>query len=477
VPEDQGGKVISPVERCGFTGTTSYDTLQRFLRELSRYPSFHVKEIARSRAGRSVNLVTVRNPGDTSSAGKLRFLLFAQQHGDEPSGKEALTLLLAQFASGDLQDVLTDAVLYIVPQMNPDGAELYQRRTTDSLDLNRSHVLLNSPETAGLHRLFLDVRPQVTVDIHEYGATDRSWSDSGFIKRGDVQLGMLTNLNSSAEIRRYQRDSVFPSVARRMASAGYTFHEYIVGSPRTRIRHSTTEINDGRQSFGILNALSFIQEGRQGVSLEGDLERRSRSQLTAIQALVSYCVHHAGEISGLVEHEQQLLEKARGSVFALRMEHVPGPQKMWIPVHSVVSGRDTSWEVQPYHSVVRSIASTTVPSAYVIPRECTSIIGILREHQVKLDVVQNDVPVNAEAYQIDSVGFDVLEEDSLPRPFVTKQSLPLVLRSGDVVASTAQWHSLFLATVLEPESIWGLTKYPGFSWLLTGKRYPVVRIP
>jgi hypothetical protein len=467
----------APVERDGFSHLTSYDSLQSFLREIRRSSVIRLETIGTTRERRSVTAVRVTPVEQSQGTERLRVLLFAQQHGDEPSGKEALTMLLAKCATGENAATLLQIELCVVPQMNPDGGERGQRRTSDSIDLNRSHLLLHSPETSALHELFLSWQPHVTLDIHEYGAYSRSWVEAGYSKRGDVQLGTLTNLNSSGILRQYQHDSVMTFVAGRMNGSGYTFHEYIVGSPGDRIRHSTTEINDGRQSFGILSTLSFIQEGRQGRSLEEGLERRARSQLVAIEALLAYCDGHATEIREMVTTERQRLRGLAGSGFALRMEHVHGDGVLRIPVQTVPAGRDTIVSVTPYHEIVRAVAETTVPSGYVIPGGERSIIELLQRHQVKGETVQRTRTANVETYWIDSVGTDVLEEDSLPRPFVRREKLVISLQPGDFVVSTAQWHAMFLPTMLEPESMWGLTKYSAFSGLLRQKRYPIFRIP
>ncbi|HSQ74398.1 MAG TPA: M14 family zinc carboxypeptidase, partial [Bacteroidota bacterium] len=432
--------------------------------------------LAKSRGGRSVSIAVLNPLEPPSGKQKLKILMFAQQHGDEASGKEAMTIFLARWASGDYAAILQNVDLCIVPQMNPDGSELQQRRTRDGIDLNRSHVLLNSPEVAALHEFFLRWQPEVTLDVHEYGAYSRSWSDSGFIKRGDVQLGMLSNLNSSARLRAYQRESVYPSIASAMSQAGYAFHEYIVGTPRDRVRHSTTEINDGRQSFGILNTLSFIQEGWKGRTPEENLERRAKSQLLSIEALLRHCDSHAAEIRELVQAERRECERMAGKPFALRMEHVHSTGALRIPVRLVPSGADTTWEVTPYHDVVRATAETTVPSAYVVPAGLRSVIDFLTMHHVSMEPVPAERTVEVEAMRIDSVGFDVLEEDSLPRPFTTTERSVLTIQPGDFIVPTSQWHGLFLPTVLEPASMWGLTKYESYSWLLKKGRYPIFRI-
>ncbi len=475
--EGENVRVLAPVERAGFGSLTSYDSLKAFLRTLAGRSGLEVSTLASTRKGRSVFLIRYSPAVSSSKETPLRVLLFAQQHGDEPSGKEALTMLLAMYASGIASKALSGIELCVVPQMNPDGAELRQRRTSDSLDLNRSHLLLNSSETAGLHELFYSWQPHVTLDIHEFSPYSESWSKKGFLKRADAQLGMLTNLNSPASLQTYEHTMVFPFIASRMGAAGYAFEEYIVGSPEDRIRHSTTEINDGRQSFGILGTLSFIQEGRNGRTPEDRLERRVRSQLAAVEGLLAFCRDHAQTIVRMVTAERARLSAQAGRPFALRMEHVHGRGVLQIPLTLVPSGRDTVMAVGPYHDVVRAIATTTIPSGYYIPAAQRSVIDLLKRHHVLMETVQAERSVDVERYWIDSVGFDVLEEDTLPRPFVRRTRETVVVHPGDVILSTAQWHAMVLPTVLEPESMWGILKYEIFAPLLREKRYPICRIP
>ena len=468
----------SPVERSGFTRLTSCDTLQAFLGTLDGGGRCTVRPLAQTHKGHSLSSVLVTSsPRFGEDTSKLRVMLFAQQHGDEPAGKEALTLLLARIAGFELDRLLSRIDLIIVPQMNPDGAELRQRRTADDVDLNRSHLLLSSPETRGLHDLFDAWWPEVTMDIHEYSPYSRAWSDSGFVKSADVQLGLLTNLNSSGALRFYERDSVFPSVSSAMQKSGYSFHEYIVGSPGDFIRYSTTEPNDGRQSFGILNTLSFIQEGRGGRELEEGLERRARSQCASIEAFLAFCAGHSAEIRALVAHERRALAAGRGLPVVLCMDHFPGGRKMIIPVRRVPSGTDTLWEVHPLHDKVKPLSARTLPSAYIIPGELAGIREILDRHHVQREIVSDPRRVDAVAYTIERVEPDTLEDEWHPKPSLRTENVVRVLRPGDIVVRTDQTRSLFLGILLEPESMWGLVKYDGFKSLLGGREYPILRIP
>jgi len=472
------GKVqyAAPVERSSYQRVTSYDSLQAFLKAIGSKGVVRVEPIGMSRSGRTLTVAKVsssKNFGQDPH--KLKVLLFGQQHGDEHTGKEALSVLLAMFASGNLNVLLNKIDLLVVPQMNPDGSELYQRRTTDSIDLNRNHVLLTSPETRALHDLFYQWLPQVTLDVHEYGTMSRSWSDSGFVRIADTQLGMLTNANTSPEIRDLQHNRIFPYIAGYMQGQGYFFQEYIVGSPSDRVRHSTTEINDGRQSFGILGTVSFIQEGIKWRTREDQLERRVKSQLASIRALLEYCSRNSEKIMQIVLHERARLQKLAGQPIAVRMDHFNGKGELQIPVRMVSSQRDTVWKVRPYHGEVRMLKSILLPEKYIIERKDSAIVQLLHRHYIKVEQVKQESQVNVTAYIMDSTSRSEMEEETQPFVSVSSRSMTKTLKPGDFIIPTNQLQSMLLAIILEPESMWGLTKYEQFGYLLKEKQYPVMR--
>ncbi|HXG01735.1 MAG TPA: M14 family zinc carboxypeptidase [Bacteroidota bacterium] len=471
-------QIHSPVERRAFKALTSYTELQQFLGTVNGLPGIAVRHVARTKHGRNVSLVTVTSsPRPGSDTSKLRVMLFAQQHGDEPSGKEAMAVLLAKAARGELRQILEKVDLLVIPQMNPDGSELRQRRTADSVDLNRNHVLLTSPETKALHDVFFQWLPEVTVDIHEYGSFSKDWSDYGFIKTADVQLGMLTNLNTSPAIADLQHRYISPFLAEHIKKKGYSFHEYIVGTPQEYIRHSTTEINDGRQSFGILGSVSFIQEGRKWSTLEDQLRRRALSQLAAVEALLEYCAAHAAELKRIVSEERASLVRRAGHPVVIRMDHFAGNAEMVIPVRRIRDGMDTTWRITDYRSEVRPQMSVSLPRYYIIERADSEIVALLRRHHVAIDTLRSDTTLQATVYQVESLRNVVLEGDSVREAFTTPCSTIATLKPGDYLVSTAQLQALFLGIVLEPQSQWGLVKYDHFAHLYNRQYYPIRRIP
>jgi len=64
-------------------------------------------------------------------------------------------------------------------------------------------------------------------------------------------------------------------------------------------RYSTADLNDGRNSLGIYETLSFIQEGASRHDLE-TLEARTNWQYQGIRALAEIVADRPGEIISLV---------------------------------------------------------------------------------------------------------------------------------------------------------------------------------
>ena len=115
-------------------------------------------------------------------------MIIVEQHGDEPSSKEAAMIVTRRLLHED-SDLLDKLALILVPQVNPDGSDEGTRRNTNDMDLNRNHVVLSEPESNAVHQLFLDWMPEVTLDVHEYNAILKTWTEAGYIKDADEMLG------------------------------------------------------------------------------------------------------------------------------------------------------------------------------------------------------------------------------------------------------------------------------------------------
>lgn len=153
--------------------------LEARLHELrDQYPDdLTLDQVGASFQGRSIHLLT-------AGRGARKVLLWSQMHGNEPSATPAL-LDLVHFLVGHRDDpraarILDELTLLIVPQLNPDGAEVYRRRNAQGIDVNRDALNLATPEGALLKRLRDAHLPMLGFNLHDQDR-GRTVGDTGVL--------------------------------------------------------------------------------------------------------------------------------------------------------------------------------------------------------------------------------------------------------------------------------------------------------
>ncbi|MEK7667335.1 MAG: M14 family zinc carboxypeptidase, partial [Gemmatimonadota bacterium] len=131
---------------------------------------FSLEEIGRSVEGRAIYHVAF-------GRGPFRVLLWSQMHGDEPSATSALFDLFEYVrlhrADPAVARMLSALTIHVVPMLNPDGAERFQRRNAQGIDINRDALLLQAPEGRALKAL----RDRLSADVG-FNLHNQSWRTS-----------------------------------------------------------------------------------------------------------------------------------------------------------------------------------------------------------------------------------------------------------------------------------------------------------
>jgi hypothetical protein len=102
--------------------------------------------------------------------GSTHLLLWSQMHGDEPTATVALFDLF-EYVKRHRQDaavrtMLDKLTVHVVPMLNPDGAERYQRRNAQEIDINRDALRLQTPEGRALEALRDRLKPLLGFNLH-----------------------------------------------------------------------------------------------------------------------------------------------------------------------------------------------------------------------------------------------------------------------------------------------------------------------
>jgi hypothetical protein len=91
-------------------------------------------------------------------------------HGDEPTATSALFDLFEYLQrhrdDPPVRQILSELTLHAVPMLNPDGAERFQRRNAQSIDINRDALRLQTPEGRVLKALRDRLNPRVGFNLH-----------------------------------------------------------------------------------------------------------------------------------------------------------------------------------------------------------------------------------------------------------------------------------------------------------------------
>ncbi len=131
------------------------------------YPgALQLEEIGRSSLGRPIHMMTLGH-------GPRTVLLWSQMHGDEPSATPALLdiahFLLSRADEPEAAAILDDLTLLMIPMLNPDGAEVYERRNFQAIDINRDALHLTTPEGRILKEIRDRYQPMLGFNLHDQG--------------------------------------------------------------------------------------------------------------------------------------------------------------------------------------------------------------------------------------------------------------------------------------------------------------------
>jgi hypothetical protein len=101
--------------------------------------------------------------------GKTKIYIWSQMHGDESTCTKAI-LDLFEVLSND-KDYATfiqsNYTLYILPLVNPDGAEVHTRENINKVDLNRDVIECTQPESKILKQIFENFQPDYCFNMHD----------------------------------------------------------------------------------------------------------------------------------------------------------------------------------------------------------------------------------------------------------------------------------------------------------------------
>jgi hypothetical protein len=264
-------------------------------------------------------LLTRASSPDAASVlatGRPTVLIVAQQHGNEPAGSEAALVVARELAQGMLEPLLDKINVLIVPRANPDGAAAHQRNTANGIDMNRDHLLLNSPEARALAQLVRDYQPLVVLDAHEYTVVGRYLEKFGSIQKFDALLQYAMTANLPEFLTRASEEWMRRPMVAALKNQGLSSEWYYTTSPDLDdhvVSMGGTQPDTGRNVNGLKNTVSMLLESR-GVGIGRlHLQRRVHTQVTAMVSMLQSTAARAEQLGQLRSYtEREVSSQACG---------------------------------------------------------------------------------------------------------------------------------------------------------------------
>ncbi len=457
---------------------TPYAEMINQLYDLNDDPYFTLENAGESTEGLVLWLLKIAKPNQDI---KTRIFFYAQQHGNEPAGKEAL-LYLANSIRENHKVLPRGVELWLMPMVNPDGGEKDQRRNAVGADINRDHMTLDQPETIALHQAFRSIRPHVSIDCHEFGRDSDDYLSQGWIEWPEIMMDYANSPFLEDKIIQ-QGAFLVARMEKAMLNKEIKFHRYFVGGvpPDGEQRFSAPDIDGGLNGAAMYGGLSFIIEAgvyRKNNEDNHDLPRR---------------VYNYTELLFEVLSDKTLLKQAR-TLFPDKTKFRP---LLWAPTNYFWARLDKSVEHIPVinkttHEEMLINAPNfmtdlvikkrvAVPEAYLIGEShAQAFRTLLTNHGIPFNVISVPVDLVVEYCTLDTIEskFDEMYHRYGGRAVVSREKANQVkVDAGSLLVALSPVNAQKVLALLEPQLMYGLYQYPTYANMVADNgRLPVARV-
>ena len=375
-------------ERRGFTTNSELGQwLHNIAKAAPRGPTqASVLQLGASQQGEPIlGLLLTRAKGmDMASLeanGRSTVVLIGQQHGDEPAGSEALLVVARELAQGLLEPLLDRINVVVIPRANPDGATNGNRTTANGVDMNRDHLLLNTPEARALARVVRDYRPILVLDAHEFTVAGRYLQKFNAIQRYDALLQYTTTANYHEFLTKASQEWYHQPMLGALQSQGMSSEWYYTTSTQPddkRISMGGVQPDTGRNVNGLKNAVSLLVETR-GVGLGRlHIQRRVHTQVTTITSALRSTAERAADLEQVRSYvARDTASKAcKGQVV---IEAQATPMQRELTMLDPDTGADRTLKVDWNSSLaLRPVKSRPRPCGYWLAAHATAAVERLQ---------------------------------------------------------------------------------------------------
>lgn len=441
-------------ETSKFTEYTTYDNMMKYLQDLqARSLEMRLGTYGETHSGRTLPYAvfsrpTVTQPWEAWALGKPVIVLAAGVHGGERTLRESVLILMRELADrgSEANRHLDDLVIVVVPQINPDGFSAQPQPTRGNLwglDLNRDYMKLEQPEIQSyVQNIILKWAPYLFIDGHNGGAWPYNLNyQCGSHSAHDQRITELCD------------KGIFPAINRRLEAEQFKAW-YYQGGNAERWNVGGSEPRIGRNYGAFANSVGILFESPGGQSMEIGV----RSGILGYKAVVEWSRSNRTQLREVVDRARRetiaLGEKPGDMVpLEVRYEAEPEPAKWFIAEGQGDSRKAVEVTGQLMKRPV-PVVSRPRPYAYVLPREATEAVALLRRHGITVEQLAQATSLPVQAYTVAGVNYRQEYNHAAAAHVQVGEVLSLTRQfpAGSYVVRTAQMQGRVVVHLLEPES-------------------------
>lgn len=346
--------------------------------------------------------------GADPSQERLRVLILAGQRGDDLSGPEIALQVSRELIVGELQPLLDDLELAVVPAENPWGLLWWIPEEPSGVDLARDHMRMSSAATGALHRFAARWRPHVVIELREA---------SPAVYR--VQAGLPRHPNVDPDLASFGRFYLLPYVANELIRSSVSFREQVAVGPDAEARGTPVDGADGleegayltpgplgadraRNAFALGGGLSVMLSVASLGGAEGMVDRVQMMYQT-VGFLLEVAAAHSVLLRERVEVARVAPDNEAG--LAVRYFYVQDeqhPELVWLVWNE--RGQIVTQTTDRWRSAVRRQLVLPVPAAWVIEPEGREWAELIASHGFAVERIRRDERIDVASYPIGTIG-------------------------------------------------------------------------
>lgn len=458
----------------------TYQEVAEYLKHLaSKYTQqADIQVIGKSPQGRDILALRIGNKKEKA----LKVWIQGSLHGNEPAPVESVCMLAQYLLETEEGKHLAENLnIYCLAVANPDGYNQLKRTSGNGLDLNRDMTKMNDPMTVLLKKAWIDFRPDVSFDIHEYNPRRKDIKEfygKPLETNCDVLLMTSGHPNISPSIKNLQQQLFDISMKRTLEKNGYTYAPYFTPFIEQGEMNARLEAKSP-QSSATWNALAG------SISLFAEIKGIGFGEkLFAKRAMIGFMLacdvlKSANNRRNWIMKSTRNWDSQNSQNDSIVVTFRPQTKKVCYDFVNWENGEIVSKKMTG-HDALQPIAliKRAMPKGYLLnTSQCMPIINRLKVLGVKMEPLNHTKSVNVEEYKVTNVVRQTKLWENIHQNSVEVMTIKKTLKpsKGWVYISTQQPLKNLITTLLEPESVNGFIAFDVIS-ASKNKSLPWVRV-